>query len=382
MKFYINARYLIVPISSLITILGIVLGGIYAWTGVFLFGIYTVIDTLTKNIHLRAETNETGESYGIKKFQYSVMYVMLPIFILLQVVLAWRLYQYTSGALIQSSDLYGLTFESGIVATHLIGSVLSASLWAGLGIIYGHELSHNKKEGFFVSRLIMALSGASHFTYAHVYNHHLDLGHEDDPATAPRGRNVYAHTWLSHAGQSKYSYDLEKKRLNNKGKNFLSLDNRWILGYLYSLPSVFLFIWSGGLVGLLALIVVWSLSNFLLEALNFMGHYGLIRKEGEVEHRHSWDNDSVFTSWFFIEIGRQCDHHVRGETYFWELDDVGGPNYGIGYFSLFVLTLVPSLFRSFVKKHLDHWDLHYATDEEREIAKKFDPSDLGLAQLN
>jgi len=382
MKFYINARYLIVPISSLITILGIVLGGIYAWTGVFLFGIYTVIDTLTKNIHLRAETNETGESYGIKKFQYSVMYVMLPIFILLQVVLAWRLYQYTSGALIQSSDLYGLTFESGIITTHLIGAVLSASLWAGLGIIYGHELSHNKKEGFFVSRLIMALSGASHFTYAHVYNHHLDLGHEDDPATAPRGRNVYAHTWLSHAGQSKYSYDLEKKRLNNKGKNFLSLDNRWILGYLYSLPSVFLFIWSGGLVGLLALIVVWSLSNFLLEALNFMGHYGLIRKEGEVEHRHSWDNDSVFTSWFFIEIGRQCDHHVRGETYFWELDDVGGPNYGIGYFSLFVLTLVPSLFRSFVKKHLDHWDLHYATDEEREIAKKFDQSDLGLAQLN
>ena len=382
MKFYINARYLIVPISSLITILGIVLGGIYAWTGVFLFGIYTVIDTLTKNIHLRAETNETGESYGIKKFQYSVMYVMLPIFILLQVVLAWRLYQYTSGALIQSSDLYGLTFESGIITTHLIGAVLSASLWAGLGIIYGHELSHNKKEGFFVSRLIMALSGASHFTYAHVYNHHLDLGHEDDPATAPRGRNVYVHTWLSHVGQSKYSYDLETKKLKNKGKSFLSLDNRWIIGYLYSLPSVFLFIWSGGLVGLLALLVVWSLSNFLLEALNFMGHYGLIRKEGDVEHRHSWDNDSVFTSWFFIEIGRQCDHHVRGETYFWELDDVGGPNYGIGYFSLFVLTLVPSLFRSFVKIHLDHWDLNYATDEEREIAEKFEESDLSLVQLN
>ena len=382
MKFYINARYLIVPISSLITILGIVLGGIYAWTGVFLFGIYTVIDTLTKNIHLRAETNETGESYGIKKFQYSVMYVMLPIFILLQVVLAWRLYQYTSGALIQSSDLYGLTFESGIITTHLIGAVLSASLWAGLGIIYGHELSHNKKEGFFVSRLIMALSGASHFTYAHVYNHHLDLGHEDDPATAPRGRNVYVHTWLSHVGQSKYSYDLEAKKLKNKGKSFLSLDNRWIIGYLYSLPSVFLFIWSGGLVGLLALLIVWTLSNFLLEALNFMGHYGLIRKEGDVEHRHSWDNDSVFTSWFFIEIGRQCDHHVRGETYFWELDDVGGPNYGIGYFSLFVLTLVPSLFRSFVKIHLDHWDLNYATDEEKEIAEKFEESDLTLVQLN
>ena len=73
MKFYINLRYLIVPISSLVTILGIILGSIYAWAGVFLFGIYTIIDTLTRNIHLRAEADEDGESYGIKQFQYSVM---------------------------------------------------------------------------------------------------------------------------------------------------------------------------------------------------------------------------------------------------------------------------------------------------------------------
>lgn len=97
MKFYVNLRYLIVPISSLVTILGILLGGIYAWTGVFLFGIYTIIDTVTKDIHLRAEKDEAGNSYGIKLFQYLVMYVMLPVFIAIQAAVAWRLYQYTSG---------------------------------------------------------------------------------------------------------------------------------------------------------------------------------------------------------------------------------------------------------------------------------------------
>ena len=103
-----------------------------------------------------------------------------------------------------------------------------------------------------------------------------------------------------------------------------------------------------------------------------MGHYGLIREKGKpVEHRHSWDNDNLFTSWFFIEIGRQGDHHVRGETYFWELDDVDAPNYGIGYFSLFVLTLIPSLFRKFTEKLLDDWDQNKATDGEREIANQF-----------
>jgi len=371
MKLFVNTRYLIVPVMALITIYGIFIGDIFCWLGVIFFGINTIIDTLTKDIHLKADFDKNGNSYGIKLFQYLVMYLMLPVFIILQLVLAWRLFQYTSSVPIDSAIYLGIAFQEGVSGINLIGSILSTALWTGLGIIYGHELSHNRKEGFLASRLIMALSGASHFTYAHVYNHHLDLGHEDDPATAPRGRNVYIHTWLSHMGQSKFSYDLESKRLKKKNKSFINPDNRWIIGYLYSLPTIILFVWTGGVLGVLSLLLVWSISNFLLEALNFMGHYGLIRKEGPVELRHSWDNDNLFTSWFFIEIGRQCDHHVRGETYFWELDDVKGPNYGIGYFSLFILTLIPSFFRKFVQNHLDDWDKNYATEEERNIAKLF-----------
>jgi len=367
--FYVNARYLIVPLMTIATIFGIFLGNNFVWLGVILFGFNTIIDTLTKDIHLRADFDEDGNSFGIKKFQYAVMYLMLPTFIVLQIILAWRLFHYTSAYPIEVLSLFGINYQSGISGINLIGATLSAGLWAGLGIIYGHELSHNRKEGFFISRLIMSLSGASHFTYAHVYNHHLDLGHEDDPATAPRGRNVYHHAWLSHVGQSKYSFDLERDKLKKQRKSFFSLSNKWIIGYLYSLPSIILFVWAGGVIGILSLLVVWVISNFLLEALNFMGHYGLIREHGKpVEHRHSWDNDNVFTSWFFIEIGRQGDHHVRGETYFWELDDVDAPNYGIGYFSLFVLTLIPPLFRKFTKELLEDWDRNKATDSERKIA--------------
>ena len=370
--FYVNARYLIVPVMTIATILGLFIGNYFAWLGVILFGLNTIVDTLTKNIHLRADFDDNGNSYGIKRLQYAVMYFMLPAFIFLQVILAWRLYQYTSVTSFETLSFLGLSYQSGISGFNLIGSVLSAGLWAGLGIIYGHELSHNRKEGFLVSRLIMALSGASHFTYAHVYNHHLDLGHEDDPATAPRGRNVYSHAWLSHAGQSQYSYDLEREKLKKQKKSFFSLSNKWILGYLYSLPSILLFVWAGGVLGVISLTVIWAISNFLLEALNFMGHYGLIREKGKpVEHRHSWDNDNLFTSWFFIEIGRQGDHHVRGETYFWELDDVDAPNYGIGYFSLFVLTLFPPVFRRFTQKLLDDWDENKATVAEKEIANQF-----------
>ena len=80
-----------------------------------------------------------------------------------------------------------------------------------------------------------------------------------------------------------------------------------------------------------------------------MEHYGLIRvKDEPIEYRHSWDNDNAFTSWAFIEIGRQADHHDRGETHFWELSSVGtapdgAPNPGYGYYTEFCLALVPPL---------------------------------------
>ena len=116
---------------------------------------------------------------------------------------------------------------------------------------------------------------------------------------------------------------------------------------------------------------MWGISNFELEALNYLEHNGLIRvKNQPIDYRHNWDNATLFTSWFFIEIGRQADHHDRGETHFWELDDVGAPNTGVGYFTLFTIALVPPLFRMFMKKHLDNWDKNYATKEEVEIAKQ------------
>ena len=121
---YVNARYLIVPVMTVITIIGLYFGGIYAWIGASLFVINTIIDTLTKDIHLRADFDNEGNSYGIKAFQYSVMYLMLPTFVVLQVLLAYNLYQFVTLGTISSVEL--------------IGATLSCGLWAGLGLSLIH----------------------------------------------------------------------------------------------------------------------------------------------------------------------------------------------------------------------------------------------------
>ena len=358
-KFLINIRYLLAPLFILAAVAGVYAGGPFVWTGVALLGLGIVVDTLVKTKTPGAGFDENGETNGVPWFQNAVMYTMLPVFVLLQGVLAWRIWQYTGGAV------------DALTTSQLIGATMSSGIFLGIGIIYGHELAHTKGFSFIIARWMMALSAKAHFCYAHVYNHHLELAHEDDPATAPRGRSLWAHFPKSGLGQSKFLFLMEKSRLNRLGVPFLTWQNRWLRGYAMALPTIGLFWFAGGWVGIACLFGMWMISNFELETLNYLEHYGLIREKGQpIDYRHSWDTNSAFTSWFFIEIGRQGDHHDRGETHFWELDEVGAPNTGHGYFTLFAIALFPPLWRKFIEPYLEDIDKHDSTEGEQKIARE------------
>ena len=368
-KFMINARYMLAPITILLAMLGVFIGGPWVWTGVVLLGAGILLDVIVSQRSMGAGFDENGDTYGMPRFQNGVMYFMLVMFVLLQVNLAYRIYEYAAGVPFGTAEMFGITVYQGITGLQLVGATISSGIFAGIGIIYGHELSHTKGFGFMISRWMMALSGSAHFCYAHVYNHHLELANADDPATAPRGRSIYGHLPLSYLGQSKFLYGMEKDRLARKGVPFISWQNRWLRGYAMSLPSIFLFWLAGGWLGVACLALVWMISNFELEALNYLEHYGLIREKGQpIHYRHSWDNSTAWTSWYFIEIGRQADHHDRGETHFWELDEVGAPNTNFGYFLMFAIALLPMLFHKFMAEELKKWDENEALEGERKIA--------------
>jgi len=391
--------YLYTPIGILATIAGILMGAPWVWIGIGIFGFNILMDTLTKGIHTRgAAVNKQGQPVGSAGILNLMMYFQLVSFVALQIAVVWRIYQYVAGVPIEMMSWNGYAYQNGITGLELVAVVVGAGMHQGLGIMFGHELSHTKGIGFLISRMMMSLSGCAAFCYAHVYNHHLELGRawlgpegnkmmdDTDPATAPRGRSLYAHWIISTIGQSYFGYRTEQRRLKRMGKSFFSLSNRWIRGYLMSLPTVALFggigYLAGGVDGALlslgCMLLIWAISTFELEALNYMEHYGLIRVKGQpIEYRHSWDNDNAFTSWAFIEIGRQADHHDRGETHFWELSSVGqpsspagSPNAMMGYYTEFVLALIPPMWHAVYKKKLAIWDRDFASPEEQKIARE------------
>ena len=370
-----NLAYFITPLSIVGVILSLLKGGDWVWFGLALFTANIILDALLSFHTTGAPKNTAGKPLSSPVLLTGLLYSSLPLFILLQLVLAWRVYQYTTGVPIELSTWQGFTYTNGITGTQLIAATLATGIFQGLGIIFGHELSHTKGFGFLLSRLIMGLSGAAHFSYAHIYNHHTDLGDEIDAATAPRGRSLYTHVILSHIGQSAFSKQLEIKRLTKQGYGFWTWRNRWLRGYLISVPSVALFTLAGGWLGLGVLLTVWIIANFELEVLNYVEHYGLIRVKGQpIEPRHSWENDTAFTSWAFIEIGKQPEHHIKGETHFWELNSLShepnkqAPNYSFGYYTALVLALIPPVWHSILKRKLAQWDQDFATPEERQLA--------------
>ena len=215
-KFLINARYYLAPLLIFASLFGVIAGGPWVWTGVFLLGVGIIVDTITPAQTMGAGFDDEGETNGNPTLLNITMYAMLAIFVMIQIAIAWRIFQYVNGIEYTgaTSSFLGMTYYTGITGAQLVGAVVSSGIFAGIGIIYGHELAHTKGFSFLIARWMMALSGSSHFCYAHVYNHHLELGCENDPATAPRGRSLYAHLPKSHFGQSKFLYTMVWQVLN------------------------------------------------------------------------------------------------------------------------------------------------------------------------
>ena len=90
-KALVNLRYFIAPLLICVSLAGVLAGGIWTWTGVFLLGVGIILDTLVTYKTKGAGFDENGEPYGIPWLQNTVMYLMLPVFVALQLALAYQI---------------------------------------------------------------------------------------------------------------------------------------------------------------------------------------------------------------------------------------------------------------------------------------------------
>jgi len=252
--------------------------------------------------------------------------------------------------------------------------VLTGLMIGMMGTITAHELTHRTWDpvSMLIGRWLLAFSFDTNFAIEHVYGHHRYVSTTHDPATAPRGRNVYFHIVASTIKGNISAWQIESERLRKKRLGVYSWHNAVIRGQLMSLALVGAAYAIGGVAGMGFFIVSGLWGKSLLEIVNYMEHYGMVRNPATpVQPRHSWNTNRRISSWTMFNLTRHSHHHAQGEVPYHELKPYpDAPMMINGYLTTILVALVPPLWHHLMTPKVIAWDRDYATGEELELAAR------------
>ncbi len=363
------------------------LPGIYGVIGInmFLLGEYfpTIFFVLFSSTIILGDVF-FGKDKEVQKFSYPFflnlsLYINLPIlFSLVFLVISFYSNNLPLWYIDSINSIFHIDFnevKSSFNKIDKISLIAQTGLFIGmLGIIPGHELTHRKKNKFdmFIGNWLLAFSWDCTFSIEHVYGHHKYVCRPEDPASAKRGENIYLFIIKAIFNEQISGWNIEKKRLKRRGYYFLSFHNKMIVGHLRSVSILFIIYYLFGIIGVFYFLLLAFIGKSLLETINYIEHYGLVReKDKPVCTRHSWNSDHVFSSLLLCNVTRHSDHHRAPNLNFWELNPnfKNAPTLPYGYLSMiFLLLFTPFIYHRIMAKKLIDWDINYADEKEKELA--------------
>lgn len=250
-------------------------------------------------------------------------------------------------------------------SVEFIGRITSMGLMCGvLGINVGHELGHrlNRAEQF-LGEILLLTSLDTHFLPYHNGGHHRNVATPKDAATAKKNQLLFTFWITSHFGSYAEAWQLENRRMRKLNKSVLSLSNRMV-GYsianIVLLLSIYFFF---GINVLIAFTAVAIMGILLLETVNYIEHYGLLRNKSEsgvyeqVKHHHSWNSDHPIGRALLFNLSRHSDHHYNGSKKYQILESLASsPQMPTGYPGMMVLAVLQPLWFMVMNKKLKKYE--------------------------
>jgi alkane 1-monooxygenase len=200
----------------------------------------------------------------------------------------------------------------------LISHLLSMGHIGAIGILVAHEIFH-KADSFsrFLGWAHMSKYLYMHFFSEHLYGHHKNVATPLDPATSRYNQTVYSFILSSIKGGFVLSWERETEKVKKRGQAVWGLENPMIRWILIQLGLCALMYYLYDLIGLAYFVIQAFLAVFILEMINYIEHYGLVRKEinpGQYEPvtiKHSWNAPSSFQNILLMKLQRHSDHHAH-----------------------------------------------------------------------
>jgi len=339
-------KYLLVYLLPLSVYISFTSKGLLTFTPLFLFFFIVPILELLIPADARNFTDEIALKEKNNGFYSIILYLTLPV----QIVFLFFFFK-----VIQESQLSTLEYT---------GRIFSMGLMCGvIGINVGHELGHrsNRMEQL-IGELLLLSSLNTHFLPYHNEGHHRNVATPKDSATAKKNEWVFSFWLRSHFGSYIEAWQIENKRMTKKAYSKLSFHNRMVI---YSLANILLisaiYFYFGSFV-LFAFVLAAITGILLLETVNYIEHYGLLRHKKEngkyerVKHVHSWNSDHILGRLFLFNLSRHSDHHYKGSKKYQILESVPqSPQMPTGYPGMIVLALFQPIWFWYMNKQLKQY---------------------------
>ncbi|OXR42896.1 Alkane 1-monooxygenase [Nocardia cerradoensis] len=246
-----------------------------------------------------------------------------------------------------------------------LGLAATMGFVSGLGINAAHELGHRVEHlERWLAKIALAQSGYGHFYVEHNRGHHVRVATPEDPASARFGESLWKFLPRSALGGFRSALALERERLSRRGKRWFSRHNNLLQAWSMSAVLFGALILAYGPVIIPFLILQAVVGIILLETVNYIEHYGLLRRRradgryARCSPRDSWNSDRLVTNVFLFHLQRHSDHHANpGRRYQTLRTSEESPQLPYGYATMIVLALIPPLWRKVMDPRLlAHYD--------------------------
>lgn len=240
--------------------------------------------------------------------------------------------------------------EPGLKGWEITGRIFSMGLLCGtFGINVAHELGHrvNKVEKALAKSLLLT-SLYMHFFIEHNKGHHKHVATHNDPGSARYNEPVYIFylrtimfSWLS-------AWRIANEEMKKKGIPVFGWQNEMLQMQIIQLAFLAIIFNVYGWITLLYFFAASLIGICLLEAVNYIEHYGLSRKQtgdGKYERAmpwHSWNSNHLVGRIMLFELSRHSDHHYMASRKYQVLrhhDDA--PQLPTGYPGSILLAMIP-----------------------------------------
>jgi len=249
--------------------------------------------------------------------------------------------------------------------TEFIGRITAMGFMCGvIGINVGHELGHrHTRWEQFLGEILLLTSLDTHFLPYHNAGHHRNVATPEDSATARKNELLFIYWIRSHFGSYIEAWQLENARLKSGGKSWFSFQNRMVVYTLANIIVVSVIYQIFGTNVLIAFLGASVFGILLLETVNYIEHYGLLRKKNEhgryeaVRHHHSWNSDHPIGRTILFNLSRHSDHHYNGSKKYQVLKShEKSPQMPTGYPGMMLLAILqPLWFLVMNKKLKEYW---------------------------